>query len=216
MARPQNDIEAGRIEAGQTRLVEVACALIEERGGQALTMQEVAMRAGMSPANVLRYFESKEALLEAIAEFWFRPKVAIMEEVVASDLPPRRKMYEFFARRFVMMRDAYQADPVAHEMYIELGNDHFETVRSYVDLADHYLGVLVGEAIADGFFAGLDIDMTISLINQMVHPYCNIALMKGMMERLSEEKLARIIDAMFDGLSAQDRGAKGVTGLRAA
>ena len=40
--------------------------------------------------------------------------------------------------------------------------------------------------------------------------------MKGMMDRLSEEKLACIIDAMFDGLSAQDRGAKGVTGLRAA
>jgi len=211
MARAQNDIETA-----QARLVEVACSLIEERGGQALTMQEVAIRAGMSPANVLRYFESKEALLEAIAEFWFRPKVVIMEEVVASDLPPRRKMYEFFARRFVLMRDAYRADPVAHEMYIELGNDHFETVRSYVDLADHYLSMIIGEAMADGFFAGLDIDMTLSLINQMVHPYCNIALMKGMMDRLSEEKLACIIDAMFDGLSAQDRGAKGVTGLRAA
>jgi AcrR family transcriptional regulator len=211
MARAQNDIETA-----QARLVEVACSLIEERGGQALTMQEVAIRAGMSPANVLRYFESKEALLEAIAEFWFRPKVVIMEEVVASDLPPRRKMYEFFARRFVIMRDAYRADPVAHEMYIELGNDHFETVRSYVDLADHYLSMIIGEAMADGFFAGLDIDMTLSLINQMVHPYCNIALMKGMMDRLSEEKLACIIDAMFDGLSAQDRGAKGVTGLRAA
>ena len=216
MARPQNDIETGRIETGKARLVEVACALIEERGGQALTMQEIAVRAGMSPANVLRYFESKEALLEAVAEYWFRPKVAMMEDVLASELPPRRKMYEFFARRFVIMRDAYRADPVAHEMYVELGNDHFETVRSYVDLADHYLGTIIGEAMADGFFAGLDIDMTISLINQVVQPYCNIGLMKGMMDRLSEDKLARIIDAMFDGLSAQDRGAKGVTGLRAA
>ena len=37
-----------------------------------------------------------------------------------------------------------------------------------------------------------------------------------LMDRLSEEKLARIIDAAFDGLSAQDRGAMGVSGLRAA
>ncbi|MBX9663971.1 TetR/AcrR family transcriptional regulator, partial [Novosphingobium sp.] len=113
MPRAQSDIEAG-----QERLVVLACALIEERGGQALTMQEVAARAGISPAQVLRYFESREALLEAVAEYWFRPKVAIMEEVVASELPPRRKMYEFFARRFVMLRDAYRADPVAHEMYV--------------------------------------------------------------------------------------------------
>jgi len=70
--------------------------------------------------------------------------------------------------------------------------------------------------MADGFFAGLGIDDTIGLVNQMVQPYCNINLMGGMMERLSEDKLALIIDAMFDGLSAQDRGAKGLTGLRAA
>ncbi len=211
MARAQTDIEAG-----QERLVDVACALIEERGGQALTMQEVAVRAGMSPAQFLRYFESREALLEAIGEFWFRPKVAIMEEVVASDLPPRRKMYEFFARRFIMMRDAYRADPVAHEMYVELGNQYFEQVRSYVDLADHYLSMIIAEAMGEGFFDGLEIDTTLSLINQMVQPYCNINLMRVMMDRLAEEKLARIIDAMFEGLSAQDRGARGLSGLRAA
>lgn len=211
MPRAQTDIEAM-----QARLVEVTCALIEERGGQALTMQEVAVRAGMSPAQVLRYFESREALLEAVAEYWFRPKVAIMEAVIASDLPPRRKMYEFFAQRFVMMRDAYLADPAAHEMYVELGNEYFEQVRSYVDLADHYLSMIIAEAMGEGFFAGLDIDMALSLINQMVQPYCNIGLMNTRMDRLSEEKLARIVDAMFDGLSAQDRGAKGVTGLRAA
>jgi AcrR family transcriptional regulator len=204
------------IEAVQARLVEVTCALIEERGGQALTMQEIALRAGMSPGQVQRYFDSREALLEAVAEYWFRPKVAIMEEVVGSELPPRRKMYEFFARRFVMMRDAYRADPVAHQMYVELGNEYFEQVRSYVDLADHYLSTIIAEAMGEGFFAGLDIDMTLSLINQMVAPYCNIGAMGLMMDRLTEEKLARIIDAVFDGLSAQDRGAKGVTGLRAA
>jgi AcrR family transcriptional regulator len=211
MPRQQTDIEAG-----QARLVEVACALIEERGGQALTMPEVAMRAGMSPAQVLRYFDSREALLEAIGEYWFRPKVAIMDDVVASELPARRKMYEFFARRFVMMRDAYLADPVAHEMYVELGNEYFEQVRSYVDLADHYLSMIIAEAMGEGHFAGLEIDQTLSLINQMVQPYCNIGLMSRMMDRLTEEKLARIIDAIFDGLSAQDRGARGVTGLRAA
>ncbi|MEO0030822.1 MAG: hypothetical protein RIS94_580 [Pseudomonadota bacterium] len=211
MARPRNDIEAG-----QERLVGIACAIIEERGAQALTMQELASRAGMSTANIYRFFESKDALAEAIAERWFRPKVAIMEEVVASDLPPRRKMYEFFARRFAMIREGWRADPVAHQMYMELGEEHFEQVRSYIDLADHYLGVIIGEAMGEGHFEGLGVDETISLVNQMVAPYCSIDTMTMVMDRLSEDKLARIIDAVFDGLSGHDRGAKGVTGLRAA
>jgi len=70
--------------------------------------------------------------------------------------------------------------------------------------------------MAEGHFAGLSIDEAISLINQMVNVYVNIGAMAQLMQRLSEDKLARIVDAIFDGLSATDRGAKPLTGLRAA
>ncbi len=211
MARPQTDIQAGR-----EQLLDIATALIEERGNTALTMTELAALAGMSPANLYRYFENKEAVIEAIAGRWFAPKVAIMEEVVASDLPPRRKLFEFYARRFALIREMWERDQVLFQTYCDVGEEHFEVVRSYVDLGDHYLGQIVAEAMAEGFFAGLEIDETISLINQMVAAYVNISLMALVMPRLSEEKLARIIDAIFDGLSATDRGARAVTGLRAA
>ena len=198
------------------RLVGLALRIVEERGNQALTMAELAARAGLSTAHLARHFAGKDDLLEAIAEHWFRPKVAIMDEVMASDLPARRKMYEFFARRFVRLRDTYNADPAAFQMYVEIGQEHFELVRSYVDLADHYLGEIIGEAMGEGYFAGLGVDEAISLVNQMVTLYCNMGTMTYVMDRLSEDKLARIIDAVFDGLSAQDRGASSLSGLRAA
>jgi AcrR family transcriptional regulator len=211
MARPQSDLEGGR-EA----LLGIMVELIEERGTGAFTMTELAARANMSPANLYRYFESKEALIEAVAEHWFQPKVEIMEEVIASDLNPRRKMYEFYARRFARMKSEWERDPVVFANYVELGKEHFELVRSYVDLGDHYLAMIIGEAQAEGFFAGLTIDEAISLVNQMTSVYVNIGAMELIMPRLTTDKLARIIDAVFDGLSAQDRGAKAVSGLRAA
>jgi AcrR family transcriptional regulator len=211
MARPQTDIDAGR-----ERLVDLVIELIEERGSAALTMAELAARAGMSPANLYRFFESKDMLIEAVAERWFHPMVAMMEEVLGSDLPSRRKLYEFYARRFAHLRAMWERDPVAFATYCELGEENFEIVRSYVDLGDHYLGEIVGEAMADGYFAGLEIDETISLINQMVACYVNIRLMTMVMPKLTEAKLARIVDAVFDGLSAQDRGATSLSGLRAA
>ncbi|MEA3263360.1 MAG: TetR family transcriptional regulator [Pseudomonadota bacterium] len=211
MARPQTDLEAGR-----EQLLDIATAMIEERGNAALTMTELAALAGMSPANLYRYFENKEAVIEAIAGRWFAPKVAIMEEVVASELPPRRKMYEFYARRFTLIRSMWERDPVLFQTYCDVGEEHFEVVRSYVDLGDHYLGEIVAEAMSEGHFAGLEIDDAISLINQMVAPYVNIGLMAMVMPKLSEAKLARIVDAIFDGLSAVDRGASAVSGLRAA
>ena len=211
MARPQTDLDGGR-EA----LLDLMVELIEERGTSAFTMTELAGRAGMSTANLYRYFDSKEALIEAVAEHWFQPKVEIMEEVIASDLPPRRKLYEFYARRFARMKAEWERDPVAFANYVELGKEHFELVRSYVDLGDHYLAMIIGEAMAEGYFAGLTIDEAISLINQMTGAYVNIGAMEMIMPKLSTDKLARIVDAVFDGLSAADRGAKAVSGLRAA
>ncbi|MCX7284836.1 MAG: TetR family transcriptional regulator [Novosphingobium sp.] len=203
-------------EVMQARLVDLAQAMIEERGGAGLNMSELAARAGISPAGLSRYFETREELMEAIADHWFQPMVEIMEDVLASDLPPRRKMYEFFARRFLMMRRKWEADPVKLQTYIEVGSDYFEQIRSYIDLADHYLGEIIGEGMSDGAFEGLDIDETISLVNQMCAPYCALQTMIEFMPRLTEQKLARIIDAVFDGLSAADRGASALTGLRAA
>lgn len=211
MARPQTDIDAGRL-----RLIELAIAMIEERGGSAMTIAEIAARAGMSPASLYRYFDSKEALIEAVTEHWFQPKVDIMEEVVASDLPPRRKMFEFFARRFALMKGEWEADPVAFSTYIEIGRENYDLIRSYVDLGDHYLAEIIGEAMAEGHFSGLSVDETLSLINQMVSIYVNISSMEPVMHRLTTDKLARIIDAVFDGLSATDRGAKAISDLRAA
>ena len=93
------------------RAVDAALEILETKGPNALTLGETASRMGVSIASLQRTFESYDALLEAIAERWFRRKVRIMEEVVASDLPPRRKMYEFFARRFAVLRDDFNAAP---------------------------------------------------------------------------------------------------------
>ena len=206
----------GERDPARERAVDAALAVLEERGPNALTLGETASRMGISVAALQRTFETYDDLLEAIAERWFRRKVAIMEEVVASDLPPRRKMYEFFARRFAVLRDSYKADPVLFQMHCDLGNQHFEQVRSYVDLGDHYLCEIIAEAMNEGHFPGLSIDEALSLINQMVAAYVNIALMMLIMDKLTEQKLAIIVDTIFDGLSAEDRGARSVKGLRAA
>ncbi len=211
MARPLTDLDAGR-----EQLIDLVLTMIEERGSAAVTVTELAARANMSPASLNRYFPSKEALIEAVAERWYQPLVAMMEDVLASNLPPRRKMYEFYARRFVHLRTMWERDPVAFATYCELGAEHFELVRSFVDLGDHYLGEIIGEAMADGHFDGLEIDEAISLVNQITSVYCNIGAMQYLFPKLSEDKLARIIDTTFDGLSAEHRGARAVSGLRAA
>lgn len=196
MARPQTDIEAGR-----TALLEVVDNLIRKRGAVDISMTDLAAAAGMSPSNLYRFFDNKEALLEAVAERFFAEKIQIMVEVTESDLPVRDKMYQYFARRYLAIVEQYEAEPDLLKSYLEIGQQYFEVVRGYVDLGDHYLAIIVAEAMEQGYFEGLSIDETVSLINQMVQCYTNPdTLFYIGTIKLSVTKLALIVDAIFLGL----------------
>ena len=196
MARPHTDIEAGRIA-----LLEVVDDLVRKRGAVDISMTDLAAAAGMSPSNLYRFFDNKEALLEAVAERFFAEKVRIMVEVAESDLPVRDKMYQYFARRYLAIVEQYEAEPDLLKSYLEIGHQYFEVVRGYVDLGDHYLSIIVAEAMEQGYFEGLSIDEAVSLINQMVQCYTSPdILFRVGTTKLSVTKLAMIVDAVFLGL----------------
>jgi AcrR family transcriptional regulator len=209
MARPQTDIEAGR-----ELLLEQVEDLVRKRGSADIAMNELAAAAGMSPSNLYRFFESKEALMEAVAEKWFAEKVAIMEMVTASELPVRDKLLAFFARRFAILQERYEREPELFKSYCELGEQYFEVIRGYVDLGDHYLAVIVAEAMEAGYFGELSIDEAVSLINQMVNPYCMPEALTHIGHKLSEEKLNRIIDTIFIGLGQQFEARPGTAHIK--
>jgi AcrR family transcriptional regulator len=199
MARPQTDIDAGR-----EQLLEVVDDLVRKRGSADISMTDLAAAAGMSPSNLYRFFENREALLEAVAERFFAEKVKIMEEVTAADLPIRDKMFHYFGRRFELMVKQYEAEPDLLKSYLEIGQQHFEVVRGYVDLGDHYLALIVAEAMEQGYFEGLSIDETVSLINQMMQCYTNPeAIIYIGTGKLKVEKLSRIVDTIFAGLNSK-------------
>ncbi len=197
MARPQTDIEAGR-----NALIEVADRVIRDRGAVDFTIADLAKEAGMSQSNVYRFFENKDALAEAMAGRWFAELMDTMEEVVALDLEPRAKLYEFFARRLALKRTRFAEDPALFASYMELGDQHFEVVRGYVDLADHYMAMIVSEAVEAGYFPGLSIDQAMTVINIMVQPFCNPQLLMYWTHAADQGRLEIVINAIFDGVRA--------------
>ncbi len=202
--------------ADQRRLAAHRVMELVEQHGEEITLARLAAEGPLSARRLEQLFEDEADLFDAVAELWFEPKIAIMEEVLGSNLPTNRKMYEFFARRFEMQRAQFLADPTSFALICELGAARFERVRSYVDLADHYLCEIIAQAQADGYFAGLEIDQALSLINQMVSNYTLPDALIYLGDKLTEEKLAVIIDTIFIGLSAEGGGSRGVNTLRLA
>lgn len=203
-------------QAERDRIAQLVLSLVKERGAE-IPYTVTITESGVSRPRFEQIFNDYDDLFDAVAKSWFEPHMAAMEEVLASDLPPIRKMYEFFRSRFVISRDRYRDDPEFFTHICEMGAANFERVRSYVDLADHYQCELIAQAQAEGYFPGLEIDRTLSLINQMVSNYTLPDALIWVGDKLTEEKLARIIDTIFAGLSGEAGAqASGVNTIRLA
>ena len=201
-------------ETERERIAQMVLDLVKERGTE-IPYTVAISESGLTRARFEQLFEDYDDMFDAIAQLWLHPHMVVMEEVLATDLPPIRKMYEFFRRRFVISRDRWKEDPESFTIICEMGAANFERVRSYVDLADHYLCEVIVQAQADGYFTGLEIDETLSLINQMITHYAIPDSLIYLGDKLTEEKLARIIDTIFTGLSGETgASARGVNTLR--
>lgn len=200
MPRPETDIEAGR-----EKLIQTAEVIIRERGAISFTITDLAAEAGMSQSNVYRFFENKDALAEAMAGRWFAELITIIEDLVEADMPAKQKLYEFFARRLAIKRARFEEDPDLFRSYMELGNEHFDVIRGYVDLTDHYMAMILAEAMEEGYFEGLELDQIVSLVNTMVQPFCNPNLMVDMMHLADKDRLRQVIDTILTGLKAREQ-----------
>ncbi|QZD93905.1 hypothetical protein [Qipengyuania gelatinilytica] len=203
------------IDQMRSRFAREAMALME-RTGEEVTRMRLAAELRVARSRIDAVFPEDGDLFDAITAEWFAPYIEIMDEVMASGLPPRRKMYEFFARRFVLLKQNFQDDPAAFRLYIEMGERYFEYAQSYIDLGDHYLCEIIAEAQAEGHLKDMDVDFARSVINQIVSTYLQPYSIAMLGDRLTEEKLAHIVDAIFDGLVAADGGARSTKGLHAA
>ena len=203
------------IDQMRSRFAREAMALME-RTGEEISRVRLAAELRVARSRIDAVFPEDGDLFDAITAEWFAPYIAIMDEVMASRLPPRRKMYEFFARRFLLLKQNFKDDPAAFRLYIEMGERYFEYAESYIDLGDHYLCEIIAEAQAEGHLKDMDVDFARSVINQIVSTYLQPYSIAMLGDRLSEEKLAHIVDAIFDGLVAKDGGARSTKGLHAA
>ena len=201
MARPQIDQDAVR-----EQLFLAAEDHLRNHGAVTVSISDIAAACGMAQSNFYRFFESKEAFYEALAGRWFEELNTIMETVVAADLSPRDKLYAFFARRLALKRARHAEDPDLFATYLEIGDEHWEVIRGYVDLADHYMAQILGEAMNAGHFPGFELDHLVALVNLMVQPFCNPKVMVKMERTAQEANLAIVIDTLFAGLRRADTG----------
>jgi len=78
-------VDPERQRAKRQQIVEAAVECFARRGFHATTTAEICAAAGMSPGNLFHYFDSKDAIIQAIAEEDQRETAAMFAELDAAD-----------------------------------------------------------------------------------------------------------------------------------
>lgn len=81
MRQPNRALQADR----RARILAAAVRCFGQQGFHQASMQDIAAEAGMSAANLYRYFASKEAIVDAIAEHEREETVTLLAELDRAD-----------------------------------------------------------------------------------------------------------------------------------
>ena len=96
-------------------ILNAALALFVERGFWGTAVPEIAERAGVGAGTIYRYFESKEALVNAI----YRQEKMRFAGLVLADFPPTSTTRDLFRALFMRMAKFATANPDAF-VFLEL------------------------------------------------------------------------------------------------
>lgn len=82
---------AAEVESVKKKILNTALAMMCDEGFEALSMRKLALRLGMTAANIYNYYSNKDELYLAIQTNGFEMLYDRFQEIAASDLPAKVK-----------------------------------------------------------------------------------------------------------------------------
>lgn len=116
---PSQERSRARVEA----ILQASKELIGETGSAGLKIQDIAQRAGVSPASMYQYFPNKHAIIQALVENYaehIHQMICTATSVYPDDLESCVKtMMEIFDQYFLL----YKSDPVMQDIWACIAAD---------------------------------------------------------------------------------------------
>lgn len=97
----------------EARLLAVAAEEIRRHGARRVTVVAVAEAAGMSHANVYRYFTSKTALVDAVSAAWLKSVEAALADVAGAPDPADDKLERMLVALARALRERLEDAPAS-------------------------------------------------------------------------------------------------------
>lgn len=151
-------------ERVDVRLVSIAADHVRRVGAKRVTVVGIAEEAGMTHANVYRYFPSKEALIDAVVADALKPVELMMADIAGAPDPADDKLERLTLALAHAYRDLAEKDRAIFALYADIAAENRSVARRHRGRVFMFVERVVDEGAGIGVFRMRDREVAMSFL----------------------------------------------------
>ncbi|MCX7323253.1 MAG: TetR family transcriptional regulator [Hyphomicrobiales bacterium] len=192
-------------EPTDMRLLALASEHLRLMGAKRLTVVAIAEAAGMTHANVYRYFPSKEALIDAVVDAWIKSVETRLSDIADGPDPSDDKLERMILALARANRDGLSDNPALYAAFRDatvkrraITRRHRLRVRSLIDR-------VIEEGVASGAFEPRDRDQAaafaLDICFRFTHPIA-VELEADVPQSQFDQRLGAVVRVLLRALAS--------------
>jgi len=153
------------------RIMDAAATFLRRYGPRRATVVAIAEAAGMSHANVYRYFPSKAALIEEVTADWLKPIEAEVRIIAESPDPAPDKLERILFAIQRAYRDKLERDPQLFRILAEAAQADAPVARKHRARLQGAVQRTIEEGFAQGNFRQTELQRALALVFDVAHRF---------------------------------------------
>ncbi|MDF9718013.1 TetR/AcrR family transcriptional regulator [Nocardioides sp. ChNu-153] len=142
--------------------------LVGERSFEAITMAQLAARAGVGRTSIYHHFPDKDAVVVAFASHETTRYLETLEAVLADAGSPTERLRRYLHHHLAEGEQFHLG--LGPQVYGLLSDSSLREIREHVVAVETVLRDIVDEGVASGEFAVRDVDAVLPLVHACLNP----------------------------------------------
>jgi AcrR family transcriptional regulator len=152
----------------KARIIETADALFRRLGYAKTAVSDIAAELGMSPANIYRFFPSKNAIVEAICKRCLTEVEDKAWAVARSKAPASQRLERLVLEILAYHKENLITDQRVNDIVLVAMEDSWETIAAHKNALGNITELIIRDGIEAGEFEPVEPHQTAELIQRSV------------------------------------------------